>query len=338
VVSMSQDYESDVNRLTIAIPTYNRNQILLENILLLLPQLDSRCRLLIVDNCSDVPVEQTLQGSLHDRCAFEWKIVRNSINIGVNANVLRCFELCESRWLWVLGDDDQVYPDAISKLFAALHTSPSCIFYNFSSEIYFRTASHMTHDLTEFVAEIDDFSNVLFLSTGVYDADKLRPHLVTGYLQTGSHAPHLAMLMSALKQRESCLLSDQAIVHHDNNAAIRWSYVAAVIGWYDLLDLLQTKQERYSFSRTLASVVIPTLPNITKQLVLMGLNERNTDNALHYFGKIMNRMLAYDNRLSLRVKLIFYSWIIRNPKLFVLLYDRIRGRDVVKDEFKAMYS
>jgi GT2 family glycosyltransferase len=37
--------------LTIAIPTYNRNELLLRHLAHLLPQLNERCRLLILDNC-----------------------------------------------------------------------------------------------------------------------------------------------------------------------------------------------------------------------------------------------------------------------------------------------
>ena len=53
--------------ITIAIPTYNRNRTLKENLRLLLPQLTDRCRLLIIDNCSDTPVAETLADLLPDQ-------------------------------------------------------------------------------------------------------------------------------------------------------------------------------------------------------------------------------------------------------------------------------
>ena len=51
-------------RLTVAIPTYNRNATLKATLEHLLPQWNERCKLLILDNHSDVPVEETLRDLL----------------------------------------------------------------------------------------------------------------------------------------------------------------------------------------------------------------------------------------------------------------------------------
>ena len=51
-------------KLTIAIPTYNRNEILKANLGKLLPQVTKECRVIIFDNCSDVPVKDSIQNLL----------------------------------------------------------------------------------------------------------------------------------------------------------------------------------------------------------------------------------------------------------------------------------
>jgi glycosyltransferase involved in cell wall biosynthesis len=50
--------------LTIAIPTFNRNAILFQNLKHLLPQIDKNVNILIIDNCSDIKVEGYLKKKL----------------------------------------------------------------------------------------------------------------------------------------------------------------------------------------------------------------------------------------------------------------------------------
>lgn len=86
-------------KLTIAIPTFNRNEILEKHIQFLLPQISEECTLLIIDNCSMVSVENTIGYLLSKYPLLNYKIIRNKVNIGGNANILRCVELCETEWL-----------------------------------------------------------------------------------------------------------------------------------------------------------------------------------------------------------------------------------------------
>ena len=61
--------------LTVAIPTFNRNHLLLACVERLLPQL-GECELLIIDNCSDTPVETTLGPWLERLGTAKVRIVR----------------------------------------------------------------------------------------------------------------------------------------------------------------------------------------------------------------------------------------------------------------------
>jgi abequosyltransferase len=85
-----------MKHLTIAIPTYNRSEQIKATISLLLPQLTPECFLLIIDNHSDVPVSESLAALLATLPQSQYSIVRNRVNIGGNANIVRCFELCDT--------------------------------------------------------------------------------------------------------------------------------------------------------------------------------------------------------------------------------------------------
>ena len=51
--------------LTIAIPTYNRNNIFRANLEKLLPQVTEECRIIIYDNCSDIAVKDSITDLLN---------------------------------------------------------------------------------------------------------------------------------------------------------------------------------------------------------------------------------------------------------------------------------
>ena len=119
-------------KLTIAIPTYNRNDILEQNIGLLLPQLNSDCKLLIIDNHSSIPVEETLNPYILKFPHVSIEVIRNRVNVGGNANVLRCIEFCETEYLWILSDDDPVLNNAVETIFKYIHGTQVYDFVNFS--------------------------------------------------------------------------------------------------------------------------------------------------------------------------------------------------------------
>src|SRR5207302_549928 len=115
----------------IAIPTYNRNRFLVETVQRLLPQLSAACRLLIIDNCSDEPAAEALRPVIGAETDAPVRIVRNGVNVGAIANIMRCFELCETEWMWLLGDDDRPEPDAVSTILAHIRSQPAALFFNF---------------------------------------------------------------------------------------------------------------------------------------------------------------------------------------------------------------
>ena len=75
--------------LTIAIPTYNRNNIFRANLEKLLPQVTEECRIIIYDNCSDIPVKDSITDLLNSYSNIDISIVTNPHNVGMTANILK---------------------------------------------------------------------------------------------------------------------------------------------------------------------------------------------------------------------------------------------------------
>ncbi len=60
----------------------------------------------------------------------------NSKNLGIDRNILKAVSLCECRYAWLLGEDDQMHPLAISRIISLLEsdaTPPAFICVNYSA-------------------------------------------------------------------------------------------------------------------------------------------------------------------------------------------------------------
>ena len=241
-----------MTNLTVTIPTYHRNAILFATVRDLLPQLTPECRLIIIDNHSPTPVEETLRPLLESYPNADCTIIRNPVNIGGSANVLRCFEICPTDWLWVLGDDDTVLPTAVQTILETIESDPERIYVNFGSEIEPRTRSFETMGLEEFARQVDHFGNAMFISASLYNCPKVRPRLNYAYHYGYSAAPHLAMLITSLGQTERCLFSEKRIVRWEEKVEEQQSSIVAVtIGLTTILEFPMPQRTRIDFANAM---------------------------------------------------------------------------------------
>jgi len=108
-----------------------------ESIRKLEPQLNEVVQLIILDNCSTVPVTVN---PLSDFVSIR----RNPVNLGGNGNILRCLEFCQSTWIWILGDDDEVMDDSVDRILREIAITPDALVINFSTSGAFNRKSGFT--------------------------------------------------------------------------------------------------------------------------------------------------------------------------------------------------
>lgn len=93
--------------LTIAIPTLNRAEmlrLLLDTLLQELAGLEGQVDLIIADNAS---VDQTREVTAAFLVAFpSATVVRHTQNLGAEENFCRCIDLVQTKYFWIIGDDD----------------------------------------------------------------------------------------------------------------------------------------------------------------------------------------------------------------------------------------
>ena len=106
--------------LTIAIPTFNRAQYLMELLSILSSELrdEPRVELLISDNASGDETPRVVQGFVEHGLRVCY--LRNELNIGADANFAQCFEKARGKYVWILGDDDVLAQGAIATILTYL--------------------------------------------------------------------------------------------------------------------------------------------------------------------------------------------------------------------------
>jgi glycosyltransferase involved in cell wall biosynthesis len=186
--------------LNIVIPTYNRINQIQRQVRCLLPQLNDDVKLVVYDNCSPIPVR-----SLFTEIELsQFEIIENLINIGADANILRCLEMSQSKWVWTLGDDDYASPTAVDDIFAVIRKYPNAIWYNFNH--HKDVVLNNFEDFAEDNKDVPSLGDAYWISKCVYNIEILRPSLLYYYRYLSSMIGQFLFVLKHVELNNKCVL------------------------------------------------------------------------------------------------------------------------------------
>lgn len=240
--------------LTLAIPTFNRPKVLVESVRRILTQLDDECSLLIIDNASPIPAREALRSLLEEFPSANVSIECNAANIGGNSNIMRCFEYARCEWLWVVGDDDFIAPGSVLTVKNAILDAKQAIFLNFVSDHFSRQRSFRSVGLRSAIEDLDNFGNLLFISTSVYRREAVLPNLRFGCHFTYSCAPHLALLFTSLgDQGEVHWRTESIVVRPNSDEESSQNFSVIFLGLPTLAELPMSQDTRRTLMRKIGT-------------------------------------------------------------------------------------
>lgn len=105
--------------LTIAIPTYNRCNLLCRSLDSVMEQIEEGVEILVSDNGSTDDT-QTVMKKYCEK--YNVHYFRNSENLGMDKNFLNCFQKANGEYIQFLSDDDILLPEALHKILYLLRT------------------------------------------------------------------------------------------------------------------------------------------------------------------------------------------------------------------------
>ena len=110
----------------ICIPTYNRSKHLLDCLNSLSLQSDLNFEVCISDNGSDENISELI-APYKDK--LDIKFSRNEKNLGAALNFLKVASMASKNFIWFLGDDDLLVPDAIKEVSSLIKSNQDCDFF-----------------------------------------------------------------------------------------------------------------------------------------------------------------------------------------------------------------
>ena len=315
--------------LTIMIPTYNRNELLNRCVNHLLPQLNEFVKIIILDNKSDVPVEDTVKSvSDSDRI----RIIRNNENIGGNANVVKAFELCDTEWMWLLCDDDIPTDDSIRIILEDIDSDKDVVFYNYATRLLERGNVKRgkvieTCGLENFIDSVDYFGNILFASTGVYQVKYLKPWISYGYMFSYSMMPHMVMLFLALnKTTLKANLSNNVVVNWSGDQDDTWSQLRMSLVRNTILELpLNLDNEYFKKLRVLISHRRKPMITVVNSFIEILKITESKDKVTDYYHHLFRQVYFRNNKSGVLGYMLYLLMdLILDHKVIVYIYVKLK--------------
>ena len=264
--------------LTIAIPTYNRPEKIYTQVMALVPQITDEVRLIVQDNHSDTPVESLFEESVKEKCTF----LRNKQNIGADANIAKCVDLCETQWLLILGDDDPMESWAVETILSDIkNAGEKTVFLNYDPTREIRVTG-----IDGFLKCCDNRYWCLFWMSGcVYNTDLLKDCYHQYFYSISTMQPNIVLLVNSLiKHPDYSIWITGKNIHKEAGADIHWnrdSYIYASLFVFDVLwqhyDLLKG---------TLFSAIAG---NLYRHIITISKHEKNRKHTWHLMRTIAKR-------------------------------------------------
>jgi glycosyltransferase involved in cell wall biosynthesis len=146
--------------LTIAIPTYNRAELLNKQLAWLAKSIkgyESECEIIISDNCSEDNTQEIAKKWQLSLPATTFHINKNSENVGVMRNITYCIQAATGKYVWTISDDNIIADKTIFYIINTCKEEPdlALLILNFScrhevtGELLYERCYKLDHDQVE---------------------------------------------------------------------------------------------------------------------------------------------------------------------------------------------
>lgn len=246
------------NNLSIVIPTFNRPEKLL-NLIRKLLSLKVSIPIIISDNHSNIPVKQLLA---ENHClSSNITIIRNKKNLGGGYNVFQCFLLCETDWMWIIGDDDEPEDNSLDIIYSLDNSTnlENIFLVKFNSSAGFFENQNLTitglNEFYSFNSNLNIFSNILFLSNSIFSIKKVMNVLSDSVHYMNSMLPQFSIVLNCLKRNNELLIigKEYIVKHGKPNSKDHWSVIDLVSSLSSLVYHHDTPMERKIISSIISS-------------------------------------------------------------------------------------
>lgn len=237
-------------KLTIAIPTYNRKERLKRTLDILEMQSDSYFDIIISDNHSDYDISEIYTDKSKE---FQERItlVRNKVNMGMGLNYANLFMQKSEGWIWMLADDDIPSIYAVRDIYDEIERAHDVGAMHFTIK---DLAPYMCngykdfnslHEMFEFykkvimLQECGDLSgDFIYVSNKVYNMKYIQEYYEAIFTYAYSGMNYLAAILLMLNEGSAKFrISNKKIVAYDEPDGDHWNFLRSTTRARTISDL-----------------------------------------------------------------------------------------------------
>ncbi|MPQ57138.1 glycosyltransferase [Duganella sp. FT27W] len=250
------------NLLSVAIPTYKRPELLDKGIESIFNSAKaSGIEVLVMDDSLGNGNDWVYQK--HLALGRNLRVIRNPVNLGIDANICACIEHAASDYVWLFGEDDLMRLEAVDQALAAIERDAQAPFV-FANYAYI-TADHKkifrekSVEIRAGQMEFKEFFENYLWSAGFIGGCIIRRSnfLATRYKEfIGTYYAHVAGICLASHNKNITVIERPLVGNRVGDATtFTWSADSYGVfqGWRDLLRMLQSEFGADSFKRAFQS-------------------------------------------------------------------------------------
>lgn len=314
--------------ITIAIPTFNRRDELLERVHEI-NNLKRELNVLILDNHSAYSVNEILEATEFSKNKI--KYIRNNFNIGAPANILRCLEFCETKYIWVISDDDPLDLVNVNKAIEIVYQNQHISYFNFGEHNLNRgLINHIGNGVDEYISLVKTYSNCILPANSIFDNNQLLKNLDLIYHYNSSMCPQFISSLVLINDPNNYFyLSNINVVHTNQllNDRVQWSYLMGYAG-FDFI--LSSPLLSPLASKKIRQLIYSSLPKAHVLIASIAILSFKNNKRHNYFSLL--RYISRKSPLNIKVACYISICIIFSPNLFISLLNyiimKVEGRTI----------
>ncbi len=297
-----------MNNLTILIPTYNRKERLHQTLKCLEGQNRKDFEVIISDNCSNYDINDIIK-ELDDEFKNRVKLIRKDYNIGSSANITMIFLEANTKWVWLLGDDDYPLPDAVEIIYSNMRDDIGAMHFSVLDFSRYFNKNIEVNDLNEFISIYEGWlhdkkpivniqGDLIFMSNKIYNLSIVRPYIECAIVYSYSKIGQLLPIFKMLEEHTgNFLISNEKIVESLIANNDHWDVSKILYGMTSFTHIPFVSLNKKQRTR-LDDVVMFKYTYVMKNYILN--NKSNWKYIDTLYHTVYKRILPFHNRIVYR--------------------------------------
>ena len=328
--------------LELLIITYDRATDLEKTLNKLLKSPFSNCKITILDNCSPDNTPQVC--AKYQKLFSNMKIIRHNKNIGSSPNYLQAVQLSNSKYTWVLCDDDPLdFTDCLDVVDAVESGKYDIILVGAETQFEWeRGLKTTTRELIDKGARY--YSTLGFIPSCIFKTENYDEECIfKGYYNVPNIYPHFPFIHKTVEENYPVYISQRTIVHWGDKNIPGFKELDIFIGWLNCCQNIKDKEIRLKAIR--GSPHYNGSKGLISGIVLEKLRKEGRSNSQIIFPILSAYAIAFGLRreqlmLVIAIGLTLTPSIIIKNLVKTMLYFKynIKGKEVPEKTMLYMFD